>query len=564
MAVLATAATAGEGSAARRFWISSIEEAIFASYSPFVVCLASGKLDMETFRNYIAQDVHFLKAFAQAYEMAEECADDDDAKAAISELRKAALHKLKIHDSVAQEWGIDTTKEIIPNPATLKYTEFLLAIASGKIEGGKGPGRIDTPFEKTKIAAYTVGAMTPCMRLDAFLGKELQLHLQYEGNVYPYKKWIETYSSASFEASAAQMEELLDKLCVSLTGEELEIIEKLYHQAMKLEIEFFNAQPIVQPVVVPFKKLHDASNNLVIFSDFDLTCTVLDSSAILAEIAILTASKAVQSGTDNLSALRSPSDVRDSWSAFSKQYTEEFEKCIESLLPSKQAETFDYESLCKNYEQLSYFEKRANSKVIESGLLKGINLEDIRRTGERLVLQDGCKEFFQKAIKMKGKLNAGFHILSYCWCADLIRSVFGSVGSPNDLSIHSNEFNYEGSVSTGEIVRAMESPLDKVKKFRSILADVGREKEHMSVYIGDSVGDMLCLLEADVGIVMGSSLSLRRVGEQHGVSFVPLYPGLIKKQREVLREDSRVWKGLSGVLYTASSWTEIHAFVLGA
>lgn len=34
--------------------------------------------------------------------MAEECADDDDAKAAIGELRKAALHKLKIHDSVAQ------------------------------------------------------------------------------------------------------------------------------------------------------------------------------------------------------------------------------------------------------------------------------------------------------------------------------------------------------------------------------------------------------------------------------------------------------------------------------
>ncbi|RWV78169.1 hypothetical protein GW17_00060897 [Ensete ventricosum] len=276
------------------------------------------------------------------------------------------------------------------------------------------------------------------------------------------------------QASVAQMEELLDKLCVSLTGEELEIIEKLYHQAVKLEIEFFNAQPIVQPVVVPFKKLHDASNKLVIFSDFDLTCTVLNSSAILAEVAILTASKAVQSGTDNLSAQRSPSDVRDSWSVFSKQYTEKFGKCIESLLPWKQ------------------------------------------------------------------------------------------VGSPNDLSIHSNEFNYEGSVSTGEIVRAMESPLDKVKTFRSILADLGREKEHMSVYIGDSVGDLHCFLVADIGIVMGSSLSLRRVGEQHGVSFVPLYPGLIKKQREVLREDSRVWKGLSGVLYTASSWTEIHAFILGA
>ncbi|RWW51061.1 hypothetical protein BHE74_00042630 [Ensete ventricosum] len=373
-----------------------------------------------------------------------------------------------------QEWGINPTKEIIPSPATLKYTEFLLATAGGKIEGGKGHGKIVTPFEKTKIAAYTVGAMTPCMRLYAFLGKALQLHLQYEGNGHPYKKWIDTYSSAGFEASAIQIEDLLDKLSVSLTGEELEIIEKLYCHAMKLEIEFFNAQPIVQPVVVPLTKLHDPTNHLVIFSDFDLTCTVLDSSALLAEIAILTASKPGQSGTDTLTVQRSPSDVRNSWDVLSKQYTEEYEQCIESLLPPEQ------------------------------------------------------------------------------------------VGCLNELGIHSNEFNYEGSVSTGEILRMMESPLDKVKTFKSIIANLASKEKHLSVYIGDSVGDLLCLLEADVGIVIGSSLSLRRVGEQFGVSFVPLCSGLIKKQREVT-EDTHVWKGgLSGLVYTASSWSEIHAFLLGA
>ncbi|CAL9191385.1 unnamed protein product [Musa hybrid cultivar] len=558
------ATAAGEGSAARRFWIGSKKESVFASYTPFMVCLAAGKLDMDTFRNFIAQDVYFLRAFSHAYEMAEECSDDDDAKAAINELRKAVLDKLKVYDSVVQEWGIDPTKEIIPNPATLKYTEFLLATADGKIEGGKGAGKIVTPFEKTKVAAYTVGAMTPCIRLYAFLGKELQFHMQYEGNGHPYKKWVDTYSSESFEARASQIEELLDKLSVSLTGEELEIIEKLYHRAMELEIEFYNAQPIVQPVVVPFTKLHEAANHLAIFSDFDLTCTVLDSSAILAEIAILSAFKAGQSGTDNLSAQRLPSDMRNSWDALSRQYTEEHEQCIESLLPSEQAKAFDYESLCKNLEQLSNFEKRTNCRVIESGLLKGIHLEDIKKAGERLVLQDGCREFFQKVIKIKEKLNVDCHILSYCWCADLIRSAFSSVGCTDDLSIHSNEFDYEESVSTGEIVRTMESPMDKVKTFRSILANLSSEKKHLSVYIGDSVGDLLCLLEADVGIVIGSSISLRRVGEQFGVSFVPLYPGLIRKQREVPSEDSLVWNGLSGVLYTASSWTEIHAFLFGA
>lgn len=36
------------------------------------------------------------------YELAEECADDDDAKVAITELRKSVLEELKMHDSFVQ------------------------------------------------------------------------------------------------------------------------------------------------------------------------------------------------------------------------------------------------------------------------------------------------------------------------------------------------------------------------------------------------------------------------------------------------------------------------------
>ncbi|KAL5215141.1 hypothetical protein ABZP36_004293 [Zizania latifolia] len=53
---------------------------------------------------------------------------------------------------------------------------------------------------------------------------------------HPYKKWIETYASTDFEDNALQIEELLDKLSVSLIGEELEIIVKLYQQAIGLEV----------------------------------------------------------------------------------------------------------------------------------------------------------------------------------------------------------------------------------------------------------------------------------------------------------------------------------------
>lgn len=86
---------------------------------------------------------------------------------------------------------------------------------------------------------------------------------------------------------------------------------------------------------------------------------------------------------------------------------------------------FNYENLHEALEQLSDFEKRANNRVIESGVLKGVNLEDIKRAGERLILHDGCTAFFQNIVKNEN-LNANVHVLSYCWCGDLIRSAFSS------------------------------------------------------------------------------------------------------------------------------------------
>lgn len=49
-----------------KLWIKFSRECLFSIYSPFAVSLAAGNLEIETFRHYIAQDVHFLKAFAHA------------------------------------------------------------------------------------------------------------------------------------------------------------------------------------------------------------------------------------------------------------------------------------------------------------------------------------------------------------------------------------------------------------------------------------------------------------------------------------------------------------------
>ena len=39
-----------------------------------------------------------------SYMMAEDCADDDDDKASISELQKAAKEELNLHNSLAEVW----------------------------------------------------------------------------------------------------------------------------------------------------------------------------------------------------------------------------------------------------------------------------------------------------------------------------------------------------------------------------------------------------------------------------------------------------------------------------
>lgn len=100
---------------------------------------------------------------------------------------------------------------------------------------------------------------------------------------------------------------------------------------------------------------------------------------------------------------------------------------------------FNYESLHKALEQLADFEKNANLRVVQSGVLKGLCMEDIRRAGQSLVLQDGCRGFFEKIVKSENFVT-DVHVLSYCWCGDLIRSAFSS-GTSIDFFMHTHTQN---------------------------------------------------------------------------------------------------------------------------
>jgi thiaminase/transcriptional activator TenA len=179
----------------------------------FVRGLASGRLPLESFKEYVAQDAFFLESFARAYALALARSPDREGLREFSALISGVVEELRLHEGYARRWDVDLTN-VEPAPATLAYTDFLLATAS-----------LGSPGE-------TCAAMTPCMRLYAFLGRSLTDEGVSEDN--PYADWVATYAAPDFEELAATLERLLDRYAEASPG-----VRSAYRRAMELEVGFF-------------------------------------------------------------------------------------------------------------------------------------------------------------------------------------------------------------------------------------------------------------------------------------------------------------------------------------
>src|SRR6478609_2996976 len=157
----------------------------------FVQGLGDGSLREGNFKGYIAQDAYFLDAFARAYAFCLAHGTTREDLFGFAELIAGVLEELKLHKSYTEKLKV-SLDDVTPLPATRAYVEFLLHTAR---QGQLGE---------------TIAAMTPCMRLYAFLGQSLA-----EKNVAPaYADWVKTYADPGFEALSARLEELLDRHAV--------------------------------------------------------------------------------------------------------------------------------------------------------------------------------------------------------------------------------------------------------------------------------------------------------------------------------------------------------------
>jgi thiaminase (transcriptional activator TenA) len=210
-------------SLAARLWGANAALARAALEQGFVQELARGTLNRALFQQYILQDAFFLDAFARAYALALARCPDREGLRDFFGLLSGALDELRLHASYVERWGItDALRNVKPTPATLAYTDFLLATAA---LGSVGE---------------TCAAMTPCMRLYAFIGQSLAPSCT---DANPYAEWIRTYASEEFEVLTATLERLLDRYAAP--GQR---VSEAYRRAMTLELAFFDAACVERPV----------------------------------------------------------------------------------------------------------------------------------------------------------------------------------------------------------------------------------------------------------------------------------------------------------------------------
>lgn len=198
---------------ARALWTANTDLAARALDHPFVVALGGGTLPRATFAVYVAQDAYFLEGFARAYAAGAAKSPDQDGLVSFTRLQSGVIDELRLHGSYAAKWGIDLGR-VSPLAETTAYTDFLADAAGGE-------------------PALICAAMTPCMRLYAFLGQELARRPRPADD--SYGEWIATYSSDAFESLAAELERLLDRY-----GTPTEAVRATYRRAMELEVGFFD------------------------------------------------------------------------------------------------------------------------------------------------------------------------------------------------------------------------------------------------------------------------------------------------------------------------------------
>jgi len=212
------------------------------------------------------------------------------------------------------------------------------------------------------------------------------------------------------------------------------------------------------------------------------------------------------------------------------------------------------------------FDRRMNHDFVATGLLKGLEERTLRSHGRHVPLRVGARSLLSDLLARSAGPKPGAaaveaHVVSLCWSrAFLTESLHLPPHLLEALPVHCNELEWrDGVCEGGEIVRSVQDPVDKAELMASL---VRRAKERdpgrlcKTVFVGDSVGDLLAMVRSDVGILMGSSPGkvIGAVCRGCGVKVVDVEPGQSLSCLSGLREAEP-----GGLVFRVGSWAELRA-----
>ncbi len=188
---------------------------------PFVRGIAEGDLPLETFKNYIMQDIYYLKHYGKVHAFAAAHADDFSVSASLAEKAKnTAEAELTVHKEHAEILNItdEDIENFKPAPTAYAYTSHLYrASLSGSL-------------------AQIIAAILPCYWLYADIGMKYK---DADPDEEIYRNWIGMYASDWFQESTQEMIDLMDDLADKAGEDEKNRITEQFVIAKDYELAFW-------------------------------------------------------------------------------------------------------------------------------------------------------------------------------------------------------------------------------------------------------------------------------------------------------------------------------------
>ncbi|CAI5998603.1 unnamed protein product [Closterium sp. NIES-65] len=454
---------------------------------------------------------------------------------------------------------------------------------------------------------------------------------------HPYGQWLHTYSCPGFEAAAALLESAFDRLwslhlrslhpsCAPSSPIALQQqqhvaeqhLSRVYSRAMQLELSFFHAQlapfPATPPPPLPPPHASDAPPSLpawrgffhlasqegaragreasggggeaggegkaagVVFAvDFDGTCTVDDSSALLARLALAHAAPAGKGiSTNDDAAAGGGGECGGSrqqvWDDLVQRYVRDYSDFMHAHLPpthahrdsssssnsnssrsSKQGRDESRESsrtagstpahlppgLLPFLHRLSSFEAAANQRVTGVAALQGIPRDAMLAAAREAAdvaegegvgqgrgsFRSGCGRVLRRVEGEGGVVQ----VVSVSWCGayvgEAVRHAMRMAGGKRgeEGTQEDKAEGKEGETECGEKMCSGGGPEGGAGVGSRVVVRANEMEFDERGVSTDSTTDLLPLLRAQVGVVMaGGASSLERVIQALGVHRLPL------------------------------------------